>query len=81
VQCCEQDVLLHAGDTIRLPKGVPHLFTNSGHMLGRLLGIATPAGLESFFEDVGALFQRAEATREHLLALCTAYGVKYLHDA
>ena len=81
VQCGEQNSLLHAGDTISLPKGVPHLFTNIGHTSGRLLGIATPAGLERFFEEIGDLFKRDEATRERLLAVCNTYGIQYIHEA
>ena len=81
VRCGEHDYTLGAGDTISLPKGVPHLFINSGHTTGRLLGIATPAGLEEFFEEIGDLFKRAEATRERLLAVCNTYGIEYLHTA
>ena len=81
VQCGERDSLLHPGDTISLPKGVPHLFTNSGHTPGRLLGIATPAGLERFFEEIGDLFKRGEATRERLLPVCNTYGIEYIHEA
>lgn len=79
VRCGEQDYMLGAGDTVSLPKGVPHLFTNSGPTTGRLLGIATPAGIEEFFEKVGDLFKRSEVTRERLLAICSTYGIEYLH--
>jgi hypothetical protein len=37
------------------PRGMPHNFQNVGDALGRLLVIATPSGLERFFEQWAAL--------------------------
>ena len=44
------------------PRGVPHAFQNVGDTRGRLLVIATPSGLERFFE------QFAEASGADVLA-------------
>lgn len=39
------------GDFICLPRGVPHSFQNTGNVEARFLLVATPAGLEKFFEE------------------------------
>ncbi|HVT93400.1 MAG TPA: cupin domain-containing protein [Bryobacteraceae bacterium] len=40
-----------AGDFIRLPRGVAHSFQNTGQVDAKLLLVAAPAGLETFFEE------------------------------
>jgi quercetin dioxygenase-like cupin family protein len=42
-----------AGDYVHTPKGVAHTFRNVGGAPGRLLTLATPAGIEAFFTAVG----------------------------
>lgn len=58
------DFRFKAGDTILRvstggmafgPRGTPHNFQNLGHTTGRLLVIASPSGLERFFEQCAAL--------------------------
>ena len=40
-----------AGDFIRLPRGVPHCFENTGNVDAKVLLVVAPAGLEKFFEE------------------------------
>jgi quercetin dioxygenase-like cupin family protein len=40
-----------AGDVICLPRGVAHCFQNTGNVDAKFLVVATPAGLEKFFEE------------------------------
>lgn len=40
-----------AGNTVFLPRGIPHTFCNPFDMPARMLGIITPGGFERFFED------------------------------
>lgn len=42
-----------AGSFVFLPRGVVHGFKNVGAQPARMLIMATPAGLEKFFEEVG----------------------------
>jgi mannose-6-phosphate isomerase-like protein (cupin superfamily) len=42
-----------AGDFVHTPKGVVHTYRNVGTTIGRLLGIAVPAGFERFVAEVG----------------------------
>ena len=67
---------LTTGDTIFLPRGVPHAFAQRSET-GRLLFMFTPAGsMEAYFEALGALHgppgPEAEAT------LFTAHGMTLL---
>jgi mannose-6-phosphate isomerase-like protein (cupin superfamily) len=41
------------GDFVHTPKGVTHTYRNIGTAVGRLLGLAVPAGIERFFAEVG----------------------------
>ena len=83
VRCGEKEYTLGAGDSISMPKGLPHMFTNIGQTTGRLLGIATPAGLEGFFEDIDALVKAKQVavTREEFTAVCDKYGIEFLHQS
>jgi quercetin dioxygenase-like cupin family protein len=40
-----------AGDVICLPRGVAHCFQNTGNVDAKFLMVASPAGLEKFFEE------------------------------
>ena len=41
------------GDVVFFPRGVPHSFSNPGPDTSRGIGIVSPAGLESFFRELG----------------------------
>ena len=83
VHCGEKEYILSAGDSISLPKGLPHMFTNIGQTTGRLLGIATPAGIEGFFEEIDDLTKdkQVKVTREEFTAVCDKYGIEFLHQS
>jgi quercetin dioxygenase-like cupin family protein len=73
------------GDFICLPRGVPHSFKNTGDVEAKFLLVASPAGLEKFFEEA---FYPAdpgvpppamdEAFFARLLAAATKYGMEFL---
>lgn len=48
-----EKTVVRAGETINIPAGAPHSFTNSAAAPARLLCMCTPAGQEEFFEQVG----------------------------
>ena len=83
VRCGEKEYTLGAGDSISLPKGLPHMFTNIGQTTGHLLGIATPAGIEGFFEEIDDLTKdkQVKVTREEFTAVCDKYGIEFLHQS
>ena len=47
------DQTVHAaqGDCAHLPRGIVHSFRNTGTETARMLVMATPAGIEKFFEE------------------------------
>jgi quercetin 2,3-dioxygenase len=67
---------LGAGDTIFLPRGVPHTFSQCSET-GRLVFMFTPAGsMEAYFEALGALEGPPEPKAE--AALFAAHGMTLL---
>ena len=51
VQVGDQTLTVSAGDFACLPRGVAHCFQNTGNVDAKFLLVATPAGLEKFFEE------------------------------
>ncbi len=41
------------GSFVHVPKGALHTLRNAGTEVGRLLTLVVPAGLDSFFEELG----------------------------
>ena len=66
------------GTVVHLPRGVAHRFKNIGESTGRLLITLTPAGLEDFFMEVGALPSDQQADIPRIIALATRYGMEIL---
>ena len=58
------------------PRGTPHCFQNIGATPGRLLVIATPSGVERFFEEFAEL--PGPVTPEQLAAIAHANWVKFV---
>lgn len=76
--CGDTVTVAESGTQVLLPRGLPHAFRNTGSVTGRLLGIATPAGHETFFADVDALGERAFTDPEAALAVCRDHGIELL---
>jgi len=69
------------GGYVMIPRGVAHAFRNAGNAAGRLLGIASPAGHERFFQDVDALAAAVAPGMPEMpaiLAVCRDHGVEIL---
>ena len=82
----EGDFRFKAGDTILRaskggmafgPRGTPHCFQNIGDVLGRLLVITTPSGLERFFEEFSEL-PPGPVDPGMLSAVGHAHGVEFV---
>ena len=70
-----------AGTYVYLPRLVPHTFKNVGTTIGRLLGTATPAGHEHFFEDVDRLSHNGPPSLEEGIAVSRKHGIEILLPA
>lgn len=51
----DQTASAAAGAFVWVPRGVPHAFRNDDEATARLLVLFTPAGMEPFFDAIGAL--------------------------
>src|SRR5215217_1001304 len=66
-------VRLGAGSFVAVPPGVVHDFRNPGAVPARWLGIASPGGLDRYFEEVMALAADGRLTEESLRELRVRY--------
>ena len=63
---------------MHIPRGLLHDFQNVGEAPCVAMILATPAGLEGYFRDLGALVQRGDAaTQDDLSALNRRYGLDF----
>lgn len=77
VEVGEERLFLGAGDSIYLPRGVPHAWAHISDGTGRLLGAVQPAGtFEQFVEEVRQL--DPAATPKQLEELPLRHKVKPL---
>jgi len=79
--CGEQQTIGGPGIVVHLPRNVAHRFKNIGETQGRLLITLTPAGIEEFFEEVGALPPEERSDLPKIAALAARYGLEILGGA
>jgi quercetin dioxygenase-like cupin family protein len=65
-----------SGTLVYGPRGVAHEFRNVGDGLGKLLCVATPAGVERFFEGLSALFSGGRPEWGRLVELAAAHKIR-----
>jgi quercetin dioxygenase-like cupin family protein len=68
---------VHAGDSVFLPRGVPHTFRVLGERPGRNLTILVPGGLEEFFVEAAAADLRDPTQMAAVAALAARYGIEF----
>jgi mannose-6-phosphate isomerase-like protein (cupin superfamily)/catechol 2,3-dioxygenase-like lactoylglutathione lyase family enzyme len=89
IQVGDKTLNASSGDFVHLPRGIVHCFRNTGNVDAKFLMVATPAGLEKFFEEV--FYPAAEPSAEwppmteeflgRVLAAAPRYGVEFLPPA
>jgi len=83
-RCGERAFGAGRGDTVVLPRGVPHTFRVEGSAPARMLALYTPAGARGFFAAVGRPAERRELPPPappdvpRLLAIAPEYGIEIL---
>ena len=73
--CGDETFVAGPGTTVFGPRGLAHGYRYLGKTPGRILLIATPAGIEKWFEEVGAL-QKQEVPA--VIELGEKYGLQFL---
>ncbi len=67
------------GTSVFLPRGKPHCFRNVGGTPGRLMVMANPAGLETFFDQCEEPFyQEGGPDMERITAIGAAHGIQFV---
>ena len=70
----EEEVVAQAGDLVFKPRNQWHTFWNPGDVPTRILEIISPAGLEEFFRELGALEGKFDPAT--LPAFAARYGAE-----
>ncbi len=66
------------GDTLLLPRDVPHTFVKTGEGMGRMLVILQPGGFERFFLDVADQGLQVPGDMERIVELAARYKLEFL---
>lgn len=69
------------GNSVFLPRNVPHTFRVVGGRPGRCLAILTPGGLEEFFVEAGSRDLRIPADMGEIAALAGRHGLEFVGPA
>jgi len=75
VQCGAHTVRATPGAFIFAPRNIPHTFRNVSTRPGQILVIASPAGIEKFFEEVSALAQGGPPDIAQVKAIAAKYDI------
>jgi mannose-6-phosphate isomerase-like protein (cupin superfamily) len=78
VQRGEAEFTVRPGDTVFLPRGVPHAQQRVVSGDGRLLVVCSPAGFEEFFRDLAAADREGILGSEAYAAASERAGVTWL---
>ena len=78
VRCGEDEFRLGPGDTVFLPRGVPHSQRRVVSGEGRELVLLTPGGLEGFFRELAEAEAGGGAGSEAYAAASERYGITWL---
>ena len=88
VQVGDKALNVSAGDFVHMPRGTAHSFKNLGNETTKLLMVATPAGIDSYFaevflpaSDVADIPEIAQAVIGRALKTAPKYGLELLIPA
>jgi quercetin dioxygenase-like cupin family protein len=81
VLCGDTPRTVTAGSLVVLPRGIAHAFRCVGETQGKLLGIATPAGHEKFFQDAARLTPEDLGNIEKVIGVCARHGIEIVPPA
>ena len=81
VQCGENKIRAVPGSFILAPREIPHTFRNIGSGPCKVLVIATPAGIEKFFEELSQLAKQGPPDIERVKEIAGRYEIELmLHE-
>jgi len=81
VRCGENKIRATPGSFILAPREIPHTFRNIGSGPSKVLVIATPAGIEKFFEELSELAKQGPPDIEKVKEIAERYEIELmLHE-
>lgn len=69
-------IVVAAGGMMHFPRGAPHAFRNVGPNDAKALIVATPAGLEGFFEEIVSACSEEAASE-----IAARYGIEFFESS
>lgn len=78
--CGNETIEVKQGDFIRLPKGIPHNFTNTDSITGLTMNTITPGGFENFFNEIADLSKKDTLSRSKVDSIAGKYGIKFIRN-
>jgi quercetin dioxygenase-like cupin family protein len=78
VQIGNHRMMAAPGSFVLLPRGISHSFRNVAARPGRVLVVITPAGFETFFEDVDRIWADRPPDIERLKSIAARYGLEFV---
>ncbi|MFQ5553703.1 MAG: cupin domain-containing protein [Thermoplasmata archaeon] len=77
VQVGGQQLRATAGSIVVKPREVPHTFWNSGKSKARVLEIVSPAGIESYFEEIAAVMEAGPPEMGRILEIARKHKLEF----
>jgi len=68
---------LQQGESIWLPRGIPHLWANTGDAEGNLILACQPGGFEKFFDELGKV-PAGQMNASKMAEIMAKYGMTYI---
>ncbi|MBB4079720.1 quercetin dioxygenase-like cupin family protein [Lewinella aquimaris] len=72
-----ETTVLHAGDMAFGPRGIPHSWKTVGEGKTRVILTAFPSGIETMFEEIGAL-PAGPPDMPTVFGICARYGIRFV---
>jgi mannose-6-phosphate isomerase-like protein (cupin superfamily) len=73
----DEELRAGPGDVVFAPRGIPHAQRRVIPRTGRLLTLASPAGLEGFFRELADAEQSAEPQADAYARISAKYGIAW----
>jgi len=76
IQCGDRHFKAPVGMLVFLPRDIPHAFRNLGDKPARLVSLSTPAGIETFYQDVAQLPPEVQADASRMTKVAKKHGIE-----
>ena len=76
--CGDKEYDAPQGSFIKLPKGIPHKFTNNDTITGITMNTITPGGFEHFFDEVAKKSKIQKLNKKEIATIAKSYGVEFI---